>query len=140
MQPDVDGVQARVADRSLIFARFFPGLCVSLCPGHRSFLGIQQSHNQLLLPRMSATAESEVAESSNTAAKRVALLQGELEGLSCKLNGYERALQDCEFQVSLLQQQQQVHEPVWQCVVSPTPSVSLLLLHSWLNASCNWCC
>lgn len=83
---------------------------------------------------MSAAAESEVGESSS---KREVLLQGELEGLSCKLNGYERALQDCEFQVSLLQQ---VHGTVWQRTVSPTPSVSLVLLHSWLNASCKWCC
>lgn len=31
--------------------------------------------------------------------KQVAVLQGEVDGLVCKLNGYERALQDCELQV-----------------------------------------
>jgi hypothetical protein len=31
--------------------------------------------------------------------KQVAVLQGEMDGLVCKLNGYERALQDCELQV-----------------------------------------
>jgi hypothetical protein len=32
-------------------------------------------------------------------AKQLAVLQGEVDGLACKLNGYERALQDCEVEV-----------------------------------------
>lgn len=31
--------------------------------------------------------------------RQLAALEGEMDGLSCKLNGYERALQDCELQV-----------------------------------------
>jgi hypothetical protein len=34
--------------------------------------------------------------------KQLAVLQGEVDGLACKLNGYERALQDCEFEVRSL--------------------------------------
>lgn len=33
------------------------------------------------------------------ASRQLAVLQGELDGLVCKVNGYERALQDCEMEV-----------------------------------------
>lgn len=35
------------------------------------------------------------AEESVGVKKQLAVLQGEVDGLACKLNGYERALQDC---------------------------------------------